>query len=239
MNLYRQLDTAYQHFTTRPRLRPGWLDTVTADGYDEVVAAIRNDQPDPTTSDTALRALLEAARRHPDALTVALHALAPRLRARLGRSVTDDYRGDVLTDLAFVLLDSPLDGRGLAARLVNRAHNRTHKAARSVHTRGVVNITTIAPLDPNHFARRHDSGNDDDVATIAARRADLARFHAAVRAAVHDGQLTDDAWAAYRDHRLRRVLDPDARLCTSHERTIASRTARKLESIIDHNLHAA
>lgn len=237
MNLYRQLDTTYEHLTTRPR--PAWLATVTTGGCDDVVAAIRNDQPDPTASDATLRTLIDLARRQPDALTVALHALAPRLRARLGRSVTDDYRGDVLTDLAFVLLDSSLDGPRLAARLVNRAHNRTHKAARSVHTRGVANITTIAPLDPAHFAHHHDPANGEDVATIAARRADLARFHSAVRAAIEDGDLTEDAWAAYRNHRLARVLDPDARLCTSHERTTASRTARKLAPLVDTYLHAA
>lgn len=237
MNLYRQLDTAYQHVTTRAQLP--WLATVTTNGCDEVVAAIRDDQPDSTTSDATLRALLEAARRDPDALTVALHALVPRLRVRLGRSVTDDYRGDVLTDLAMVLLDSPFDGPRLAARLVNRAHNRTHKAARSVHTRGVVNITTITPLDPAHFAHRHDASDTEDVATIATDRVDLARFHSAVRAAIEDGELTDDAWAAYRDHRLHRSLDPGARLCTSHERTTASRTARKLEPLIGTYLHAA
>ncbi|MGE3689380.1 MAG: hypothetical protein AB7J47_23815 [Acidimicrobiia bacterium] len=237
MNLYRQLDTAYQHLTTRPR--PVWLATVTTNGCAEVVTAIRNDQPDPTTSDATLRALLQAARRHPDALTVALHALVPRLRVRLGRSVTDDYRGDVLSDLTMVLLDSPLDGPRLAARLVNRAHNRTHKAARSVHTRGVVNIRTVAPLDPVHFAHRREASDTEDVATIAVRRADLARFRMAVQAAIDDGELTEDAWAAYRDHRLVRVLDADARLCTSHERTTATRTARKLAPLVQSYLHAA
>lgn len=237
MDLYRQLDAAYQHLTTRPH--PPWLAAVTTNGCAEVVAAIRDDQPDPTASDATLCLLLEAARRHPDALTMALHALAPRLRVRLGRSVTDDYRGDVLTDLAMVLLDSPLDGPRLAARLVNRAHNRAYKAARSVHTRGTVNITTVAPLDPVHFARRHDASDAGDVATVAVQRADLARFHTAVRAAIENGELTDDAWAAYRDHRLARVLDADARLCTSHERTTATRTAHKLAPLVDTYLHAA
>lgn len=237
MNLFRQLDAAYHHLSTRPR--PGWLATVTSGGCDEAVAAIRNDQPDPATSDATLRALVDVAHRQPDALTVALHALAPRLRARLGRSVTADYRGDVLTYLAIVLLDSPLDEPRLAARLVNRAHNRAHKAARSVHIRGVVNITTVAPIDPAHFIRRYDPSHDEDIATVAADRADLARFHTAVRTAIEDGLLTEDAWTAYRDHRLGRVLDPDARLCSSHERTTATRTARKLAPLVDTYLHAA
>lgn len=236
MNLYRQLDTTYHHLATRPR--PAWLAPFPGTGLEDLVAAIRNDRPDTTTSDVTLRALLGVARDQPDAMTVALYSLAPRLRARLGRTVTDDYRGDVLADLALVLLDSPLDGTGLAARLVNRAHNRAYKAARSAYTRGVVNVTTIIPRDPERFARDHDPSGDD-VATMAARRVDLARFHRAVRAAIRDGELTEAAWAAYRDHRLRRVLDPDARLCTSHERTTASRTAHKLEPLIQSHLHAA
>ena len=113
MNVFRQLDTTYQHLTTRPR--PAWLAAITSGGYDDVVAAIRDDRPNTATSDSTLRALLAIARHQPDALTVAMHALAPRLRARLARSVTDDYRADALTDLTIVLLDSPLDGPALGA----------------------------------------------------------------------------------------------------------------------------
>jgi hypothetical protein len=235
MNLFRQLDATYQHLTARPR--PAWLATIVNGGLDDVVTAIRDDRPDTAASDTTLRTLLDLASEYPDALTVAMHALAPQLRARLSRSVTDDYRGDVLTDLALVLLDSPLEGPRLARRLVNRAHNRTYKAARSAYVRGLVNVTTITPHDPQRFVRQRDGG--EDIATVVARRVDLARFHTAVRAAIHNGHLSESAWAAYRDHRLARVVDPDARLCSSHERTTASRTARKLEPLIDSHLHTA
>lgn len=235
MNLFRDLDTTYQHLARRPH--PTWLTVISRGGLDEVVATIRDDRHDTTASDTALRALIGVGRHEPDALTVAIHALAPRLRARLGRTVTDEYSHDVLTDLTLVLLDSPLDGPRLANRLVNRAHNRTYKAAQRVHTRGAVHITTVAPHDPEHFARHHD--RSDDIATIVAQRVDLARFHTAIRTAIDTGKLSEPSWAAYRDHRLRRALDIDDRICTNHERTTASRTARKLEPLIATYLHAA
>lgn len=120
MNLYRQLDHAYQHLTRHPR--PAWLAAaVPGCDLDDAVAVIRHAKRDTTDADTMLRTLISVGRREPDALTVALHALAPRLRAHLGRTITDDYRSDVLTELAVVLVDSPLDRPRLADRLVNRA----------------------------------------------------------------------------------------------------------------------
>lgn len=236
MNLFRQLDVSYHHLAARRR-RPDWLAPVGAGSLDDAVAAIRADRPDSTRSDTILRTLIQAGRREPDALTVAMHALAPRLRTRLARSVTDDYRDDALTDLAYVLADSSLDGPRLAARLVNRAHNRTYKAAQRLYTRGVVNVMAIAPQDPEHFDRHHDG--TEDIASVVARRVDLARFHAAVRAAIDDGELSEQSWTAYRDHRLRRAVDPDGPVCTNHERTTASRAVRKLQPLVDTHLHAA
>lgn len=235
MNLFQDLDTTYQHLAHRPR--PTWLAQLCNGELDDMVATIRDTRRDTTASDRALRALIGIGRQEPDALTVAMYALVPQLRARLGRTVTDEYRHDVLTDLAFVMLDSALDGPRLANRLVNRAHNRTYKAAQRVHSRGAVHVTTITPQDPGHLARH--AGRGDDVATVVSRRVDLTRFHTAICAAIDDGTLSERAWAAYRDHRLRRALDVDDRVCTSHERTTASRTARKLEPLISKYLHAA
>ena len=235
MNLYRQLDDAYRRLRHRPR--PDWLAQVFAGDLDDAVTTIRRDQPDSTASDHLLSALIQVGREEPDAWTVALYALAPRLRTRLARTVTDAYRSDVLTDLAFVLLDGPLDGSRLAARVVNRAHNRTHKAVQQIYTRGTVNVTTVVPRDPEHFSRAR--AHDEDIAAGVALRVDLARFHAAVRRAIDRGDLSALAWAAYCDHRLRRVLDPDARVCSGHERIIASRTARKLTPLIGTYPHAA
>lgn len=236
MNLFRQLDSTFQRLAMCRR-PPGWLAGIHSGGLDDLVTTIRSDRLDPALSDTALRALVEVARNEPTAMTVALYALAPRLRARLTRSVTGDYRHDALTELVCVIADSPLDGPRLAARLVNRAHNRAHKAAQRVHTRGVVNVTTIAPQDPEHFVRRRD--DQEDIATVVARRVDLLRFHAAVAAAVQAGELSEASWVAYRDHRLRRAVEPDAPVCTSHQRTTASRAVRKLQPFVDNYLHAA
>lgn len=235
MNLYRQLDDTYRGL--RRRRSPVWVAGAGAGDLDEAVAAIRNDVPDPTASDRVLRHLIETGRREPDAVTVVLYALAPKLRARLARTVTDEYRSDVLTQLAFVLLDSSLDRDRLAARLINRAHNRAHKADRRTRIHGTVNVMTVAPYEPDHFERVRS--HDGDVATVVAERVDLARFHGAVKDAITRGRLNEGAWAAYRDHRLRRAVDPDAPVSTSHQRITASRAARKLTPLVDTYLHAA
>lgn len=235
MNLYRQLSVAHQQLNTR-QPRPGWHRDL--GDLDDIVAAIRDDHPDPAASDTVLRRLLTVSRREPDALTVVLYALAPRLLARIGRAVTDEYRSDALADLAFVLLDSPLDRAGLAHRLVNRAHNRTYKAAVRTHQRGVVHPVTITPQDPDRLLRRHETAGPDMVDTVV-RRIDLTRFHAAVQDALTTGTLSPAAWAAYRDHRLRRAVDPAAPVCNGTQRTTALRAAGQLQPLIDIYLHAA
>jgi len=235
MNLYRQLDDSYRRLRRRPH--PVWLAGAWVVDLDDALATIRDDRPDPTASDSVLRLLVDVGRRESDALTVALYALAPKLRARLARTVTDEYRSDVLTHLAFVLLDSSLDEDRLAARLVNRAHNRAHKADRRVRTHGTVNVMKVAPYEPEHFERVRS--HDGDVAALVAERADLARFHGAVDDAIARGRLTEEAWAAYRDHRLRRAVDPDAPVSTSHQRITASRTAHKLAPLVETYLHAA
>src|SRR4051794_7258337 len=111
MNLYRTLDDTYRHLALRPA-PPAWGSGLRS--LDQLVATIRHDQPDPNESDAALRHLLAVGRNEPEALTVVLYALAPALRARIGRAVTEDYRADVLVELSFVLLDSSLDRPGLA-----------------------------------------------------------------------------------------------------------------------------
>jgi hypothetical protein len=236
MDLYRQLAGAYHLIAAGPR--PPWLAPSIGTDVDAVVAAIRDDSPDPVCSDAILRALLPIARGEPDALTVVMHALAPRLRARLGRAVTAEYRSDALTDLAFVLTDGDFGQPRLVARLVNRAHNRSYKANRATRTRGVVNVTTIATVDPGVLARRGER-IQDDIGEYVAGKLDLVRFRDAVHDAIERGVLTEAAWRAYRDHRLARAVDADARLCSNHERTTASRVAVKLGPIVNECLHVA
>lgn len=234
MNLYRHLDDAYHHVTRHQP--PAWLAATGAASLDELVATIRADRPDPTTSDRQLRTLVEYARGDRDAITVALYALAPKLHTALGRAQTDEFRHDALADLALVLVDSPLHGARLAARLVNRAHNRTHRAARSQHRRGTRNPIVVVPTDPERLARIERRGADP--ANQVAARVDLARFAHHVHTAVRTGKLSERAWIAYREHRLRRALI-DGPACDTYQRTTAGRIARKLEPLIVRHLHAA
>ena len=241
MNPYRDLDDAYQRLARRPARRA----ILTRQGADleAIVATIRDDTPNSGPSDLTLRALIAAGRTDPDALTVALYALAPELRARLSRTATGEYHADALGDLALVILDSDLDRPGLAHRLVNRAHNRVWRNARRVHIRGVLNITTTVPCPPDRLARLHDHrpGIGADIADTVADRVDLQRFQAAIEAAITEGLIPPEVWAAYRDHRLHRAVAGGLPSSTSRERVAAHRAARRLAPYIDAYLgsHAA
>lgn len=234
MDLYRSLDDAYRQLADRPT-PPAWQAHL--GDLDRVVATIRDVRPDASRSDAALRRLVTIGRDRRDALTVALYALAPALRARTGRAVSDDYRADALTELTFVLLDSPLDRPGLAHRLVNRAHNRVYKAAKRVHQRGVVRTVTTTTHDPD-WIDQHDVSTID-FAEVVAQRVDFARFHAAVDEAIVSGQLSRTLWAAYRDHRLRRAVDPSSPACDGVQRKLATRASVRIQPLIDTYLHAA
>jgi len=241
LNPYRDLDDAYQRLARRPARRT--ILTRQGADLDAIVATIRDDTPNSGPSDLTLRALIAAGRTDPDALTVALYALAPELRARLSRTATGEYHADALGDLALVILDSDLDRPGLAHRLVNRAHNRVWRSARRVHTRGVLNVTTTVPCPPDRLARLHDHrpGVTADVADTVINRVDLERFQTAVETAIADGLIPPAVWAAYRDHRLHRAVTVGLPASSSRERVAAHRAARRLAPYIDTylGLHAA
>ena len=241
MNPYRDLNDAYQRLARHPARHT--IPSGPGGSLDEVVATIRDDTPDCSSSDLTLRSLIDAGRTDPDALTVALYALAPELWARLSHAATDEYHADALGDLALVVLDSDLDGSRLAHRLVNRAHNRVWRSARRVHTRGVLNVTTTVPCPPDRLARLHDHRPDvtADVADTVAGRVDLERFQTAVETAIADGLIPPEVWAAYRDHRLHRAVVAGQPPSSSRERVAAHRAARRLAPYIDTylGLHAA
>lgn len=234
MDPYRTLDIAYQHIASRTR-QPEWQRNL--GDIDTAVATIRDHDPYANKSDTLLRHLVQAGRVDSDALTVTLYALAPALRARTSRAVTAEYRNDALADLAFVLLDSPLDTPNLVRRLVNRAHNRVYKAARRVHQRGATHPVTVAPHDPERLI--HHQTPTPDPANAVADRLDLTRFHDAVLDAIATGKLAPGAWIAYRDHKLRRAIDPTSPACDGVQRKLAARAATRLQPLIDTHLHVA
>lgn len=235
MNLFRHIEADYRR-VARDGLPDQWcIDLVT---LDDVVEAVRDHREHQERSDGLTRRLATIARTDQRAAVVVLYALAPLLGARLGRAVTAEYRTDALTELAMVILDSPLDGPRLAHRLVNRAHTRVYKAARRVEKRGVVNIVQIAPVDPHRMGASVGT-REPDIADGVTDRLALARFNHAVLTAVDNGALSGSVWAAYRDHRLRRALDPSGPTSTGVQRKLASRAATRIQPLVDHYLHAA
>jgi hypothetical protein len=137
-----------------------------------------------------------------------------------------------------VILDSPLDGPRLAHRLVNRAHTRVYKAAHRVERRGVVNVVEIAPVDPMRMDTSIGTCTPDIADGVTDRFA-LARFTEVVLRVVDNGDLSAPVWAAFRDHRLRRAIDPSAPTSTAVQRKLASRAASRIQPLVDQYLHAA
>ena len=235
MNLFRHIEADFRRIA-RDGLPDHWrIDAAT---LDDAVEAIRDHRQNQARSDDLTRRLATIARTDQRAALVVLYALAPLLGARLGRAVTAEYRTDALTELAMVILDSPLDGPRLAHRLVNRAHTRVYKAARRVEQRGVVNIVQIAPVDPHRMAASVGTCAAD-VADGVTDRLALARFNDAARLAVDNGDLSASLWTAFRDHRLWRALDPSGPTSTGVQRKLASRAARRIQPLVDQYLHAA
>ncbi len=235
MNLFRHIEADYRRIA-RDGIPDHWrIDAAT---LDDAVEAIRDHRQNQERSDALTRRLATIARTDQRAAVVVLYALAPLLGARLGRAVTTEYRTDALSELAIVILDSPLDGPRLAHRLVNRAHTRVYKAARRVVERGVVHVVEIAPVDPSRMGTSFGRSTPDIAEEVTDRLA-LARFNDAVLKAIDSGGLSRPAWTAFRDHRLRRAVDISGPTATGVQRKLASRAALRIQPLVDQYLHAA
>ena len=239
---FRDLDVAYRYLVRRP---PEWTGHPALRRYydlDGIVAAIREDRPDPEDSDAALRVLALIAREDRRAVTVALYSLAAELERRLARATTAEYRSDALGDLAAVILEGDTAGRGLGHRYVNRAHNRSHKHAHRVRHHGRLVLSTVDPLPTDRVIEYRDRQSaPGDIADFVAARVDLERFGAAVAAALAEGDLAEETWTTYADHRLRVVYLPDRAPVPTRQRVAAYRAAKKVQPLIDVHLkgHAA
>lgn len=239
---FRDLAIAYRHLVLRP---PEWSRHPALVGYaglDGVVAAIRDDRPDPAGSDAALRTLAAIAREDRRAATVALYSLAAELERRLARATTAEYRADALGELAAVILEGDTAGRGLGHRYVNRAHNRTHKHHHRVRHHGRATPSTVDPLPTDRVIDYHDrQSTPTDIVDLVAARVDLERFGAAVAAAIAEGDLAEQTWSTYAKHRLRVVYLPDRPPIPTRARVAAYRAAKKVQPLIDIHLegHAA
>lgn len=227
------------------RRRPSWVGHPSLAGFsdgaeaniDTVIAAVRDQGPNERKSDAAVVALLALAADHPDALTVLLAALAPILRMKLHRGVTEEYKTDALGDLVFVLCDAIERGdvvgkSRLVRRLLNRTHNRSYKRSRR---------TLIPAWAPEWIDRVPDSTSRIGVADLAAARADLATFGRAVQRAIEDGRLPASGWETFLEHRLLAEFVEPLAPATSSRRSIAARTARRIRPLATTHLagHAA
>lgn len=229
---YRSVATAYARLEGRRRRR---LELALGIDLDDLVTTIQHHQHAPAASDAAIRAAVAAGA---EAHLVVLHALVPELRRRIVHTATTEYHADAISNLALVLLDSDLSSTGLVPKLISRAHNRTLRAARSARIRGDDGQIAIGPCDPHVLDRvREQHADPTDVADEATRRADLVRFGQAVTAAIATGDLSEVAWTAYRDHRLRRTLALDPGASTGAERVAAHGASRRLAPLVSTCLH--
>jgi hypothetical protein len=101
-----------------------------------------------------------------------------------------------------------------------------------------VHIVEIAPVDPLRILASI-AVCAPDIAEVVTDRLALAGFNDAVLAAVDKGDLSASVWDAFRDHRLRRALDPSSPTATGVQRKLASRAARRIQPLFDQYLHAA
>lgn len=197
----------------------------------ELVDAIRSSQPDPAGSDQAIRILCQLAPTHPDAHTVLLGALAPRLRRSIPGPRSLEYRTDVLTELACVLLEpGPLDHLDrLERRLINRARTRTSKRYARLRDRHDHEIT--------HPALETTPSAGTPVDTEAVDRVQLSEFRHAINRAIDNGDLPAQLWCNFRDNRLRHELVAD-QARTHRERQATYRAARAIDRVVTSQLAA-
>jgi hypothetical protein len=249
MQHYRNLDTAFDQLERR---RPIWLDELAtlnpivgrpnAEALATVIRTVNADPANVDASDGSIRQLVGLGRRNPDAITLLVRAFAPRLRAKISRGATDEFHADALANLAIVCLEGEVEGRGLAWKLINRAHNRTWRQGVSTRHRGAHGQYGINPQEPEVMAEIADSRGVFalDPADHVARVVDLDRFAASVRIAIDAGVITETTWTHFRDFRLARALCRDEAM-SSVTRSHASRAAVRMQPLIDSLLssHAA
>jgi hypothetical protein len=184
---------------------------------------------DTGNSDRCVRTLATIGAHDQDATTLLVAGLNRLLQPRLRHGQSAEFRNDALTELVLVIADAIERGDlqhldRLATRLTWRAHTRLHKSAKRARQRGTVHPVTTDPVAPDMLPTDGYGHPEPDIADIAATRADLRRFAAAVTRDVATGTVPDRAWAAYRDRRLARVI-ARRRPATSSERRSAAQAA--------------
>lgn len=249
MQPYRNLDDALDRMARR---RPSWLDDLAtiapiqarpnAEALTAVMRTINADPADIPASDAIIRQLAHIGRCHPEAITLLVRALAPRLRAKINSGATAEFHADAIANLAIVCLEGEIVGDRLASKLVNRAHNRAWRQGVSTRHRGKYGQYATNPQEPAVMTEISDhlGGYTIDPADHVARLVDLARFVTNVKMAIETGEITQTTWTHFRDLRLARALSREGGM-SSVTRSHASRAAVRMQPLIDSNLssHAA
>jgi hypothetical protein len=185
------------------RVPPAWITAQpTLAGYAtpaDLVAAVRNDD-EREVSDTLVRALLQLAPHVPDASLVLLEALAGKTLLRIGAVASPEYREDLITDLACVMLDCDdlLELDNLVRRIGGRAHRRCRRrlAMEKQRTDNEVELEWgIEYVEPVRSA---------EDAVVA--RVQLDHVCDLLVEAIGSGALAKFAWEDFRDGRLAPLL---------------------------------
>jgi hypothetical protein len=246
---YRQLATSCDRLDRR---RPDLVARLDLPGVGTTaeLLCVARDTRDPEASDRALKALARAGQHDPDAVTLIIGVVAPRLRAWAAPGRSSEFREDLLGELTVVVYDAIARGDlerldHIADRLRWRAHARVSKRHRRVRWHGEINRTTTDPYDPSRLvtleAAHGPAPEPDPVGDGVTLQVDLGRFAAACQAAVADGLVPVAAWEAYRDHRLARALAGPGEAVPDVQRKRAERAALRIRWFVDEALegHAA
>ena len=185
------------------RVPPAWIAAHPAlAGYAtlaELVAAVRNDD-EHEVSDRVVRALLQLAPHVPDASLVLLEALAGKALLRIGAVASPEYRENLITDLALVMLacDDLLELDDLVRRIGGRAHRRSRRRLKMDKQRTDNEVELewgIEYVDPVRSA-------EDEVVA----RVQLDHVCDLLVEAIGSGALARFAWEDFRDGRLAPLL---------------------------------
>jgi len=225
--LHQQVRRAYRRLSNRP-IPESWIaqhrQLAVLHRVDGIVAAVR-DESCPQVADETVRAMVALARTDDDASTVLLEALVWPLRSRIGNGSSAEFRDEVLTDLAMVILEA--DDLDQATHLPARLARRAYARARRRNDLEQLNRYRELQITPTEM----QIAVPDDIAEIATDRAHLRATLATIEGHLATGRLSAKAWEDCRDG----CLAPAVGLRrTQPDRTRTYRGRRAVEAVLAH-----